>query len=750
MDAGKHARLIAFYLPQFHAIPENDTWWGKGFTEWTNVAQARPLFPGHYQPHVPADLGFYDLRFAEVRQAQADLARAHGVHAFCYYHYWFQGRRLLRRPLDEVLASGAPNFPFCLCWANESWTRTWDGLERDVLLEQRYSETDDREHGRWLIGVFKDRRYLRVDGKPLFLVYQAGGLPNAARTAAIWREEAHASGIGDIFLCAVESLRYDRVAPAAIGFDATVEFQPDWLMLPPATRMPEGTKVYDYGQVVDRMLEKPRPEHRQFRSVATGWDNTARRRRNAILLHGTTPERYQHWLERVLHGGQARRPGEELVFINAWNDWGEGAHLEPCQKWGRRYLEATLAAASGPQKADTPRWPRRASMVRRNHGRPVSVCMPAFNGVRYIGAAIRSVLEQTFEEFELLVIDDSSSDGTPDVVEAVRDERVRLVRNPFRLGLVGNWNRCLELSRGECVTVFHQDDLMAPDNLESKLRFLAEQMTVGLVHSNVVEIDAEGGLLSETWYYPPRSDDEGRHDGAAYFQRLVTGVNIVCAPSVVMRREVFERLGGFDPRLPFTADWEMWLRTALFYDVGYLMRPLVRYRRHNGMETVKFSSSQQLEQSHLAKMLAIEKHPDRVPDVEPLRRRISDEYLNRALAQARRDLQDGRHVAASEHLAVALRVCARMHDGGSAGGHEAAVREIFATLLDEGGPEHRREALGAAATRADQARARTEELLRALDERDKMIAAMVRTRVWRAAQRWWSVKHAAGRLLKKA
>src|SRR5579871_1642275 len=160
------ARVFAFYLPQFHPIPENDAWWGNGFTEWTNVARSKPLFRGHYQPQLPADLGFYDLRLSETRQAQADLAREHGIFGFCYYHYWFSGRRVLQRPFDEVLTSGQPDFPFCLCWANENWTRSWDGRSSEVLMEQRYSDEDDLAHIRALAPALRDPRYIRIDGKP--------------------------------------------------------------------------------------------------------------------------------------------------------------------------------------------------------------------------------------------------------------------------------------------------------------------------------------------------------------------------------------------------------------------------------------------------------------------------------------------------------------------------------------------------------------------------------------------------------
>ena len=187
-------RAIAFHLPQFHPIPENDEWWGKGFTEWTNVVTAKPRFQGHYQPHLPADLGFYDLRLPEARAAQAELAASYGIHGFCYYHYWFNGRQVLERPVNEIWKSGEPEFPFCLCWANENWTRQWDGLKSDILLEQKYSPSDDLAHIRSLIPIFQDRRYIRILDRPLFLVYRAKQLPEPEKTTDIWRKEAERAG----------------------------------------------------------------------------------------------------------------------------------------------------------------------------------------------------------------------------------------------------------------------------------------------------------------------------------------------------------------------------------------------------------------------------------------------------------------------------------------------------------------------------------------------------------------------------
>lgn len=340
MTASDQLRAIAFYLPQFHPIPENDRWWGPGFTEWTNVVRARPLFRGHEQPHLPAHLGFYDLRLPEVRAAQAEMARRFGVDGFCYYHYWFEGRRLLHRPLDEVLASGEPRFPFCLCWANEDWRATWDGRTGDVLVAQRYSAEDDRRHARWLCEVFADDRYVRVEGKPLFLVYRASQLPEPRRTTDVLREEASRAGVGELFLCRVESHHADRGDPRPLGFDAAVEFQPDWVNLPPPARRFRPHRVYDYQAVVARMLARPEPAWRRIPCVVPRWDNTPRSPEAATLLRGATPERYGQWLAEVLRRELAGGRVEPLVFVNAWNEWAEGAHLEPCQRWGTAFLEA--------------------------------------------------------------------------------------------------------------------------------------------------------------------------------------------------------------------------------------------------------------------------------------------------------------------------------------------------------------------------------------------------------------------------
>jgi lipopolysaccharide biosynthesis protein len=357
-EHGKPAqqRTLAFYLPQFHPIPENDEWWGPGFTEWTNVVKGQPRFRGHHQPQLPGDLGFYDLRLPDTREAQAALARSHGIDGFVYYHYWFSGRRLLERPFNEVLDSGRPDFPFCLCWANENWTRRWDGMESSVLVQQTYGEDDDCRHGGWLARAFSDERYIRLDGKPLLLVYRASAMSDPRRTTRIWRDEARRAGVGEIFLCRVESFPNEHTDPTALGFDAAVEFAPDWTVLRPGWRgiakaiarrsglvKGERDHIYEYADLVRWMNSKPDPSYLRFPCVAPAWDNSARRKSGAVIFRGSTPEHYGKWLRAASFRAPATPSGESLVFVNAWNEWGEGCYLEPSQNWNRAYLEVHRA-----------------------------------------------------------------------------------------------------------------------------------------------------------------------------------------------------------------------------------------------------------------------------------------------------------------------------------------------------------------------------------------------------------------------
>lgn len=355
LSVAPRVRAIAFYLPQFHPIPENDAWWGRGFTEWTNVAKARPNFEGHHQPRIPADLGFYDLRVPEVRQAQARLARAAAIHGFCYYYYWFAGKRLLFRPLEETLTSGEPDFPFCICWANEDWTRAWDGKSSEVLIGQEHSEADSRRFIQSLFPFLRDRRYIRVHGRPLLLIYRIAIIPNLRETVALWREECAQAGIPDPYLAAVQSFGIGD--PTPYGFDAAVEFPPhgtdlDWncnARYRGRWLNPRFTgHVVDIRRVIEVARRRERPPYRLFRGVMPGWDNTARRQDTGLIFVGSSPERYEAWLRETVEQTRTRHEGDErLVFINAWNEWAEGCHLEPDARHGHAFLDATRRALRG-------------------------------------------------------------------------------------------------------------------------------------------------------------------------------------------------------------------------------------------------------------------------------------------------------------------------------------------------------------------------------------------------------------------
>lgn len=352
MTPATDLKLIAFYLPQFHPIPENDLWWGKGFTEWTNVTRARPLFKGHYQPHLPADLGFYDLRVPEVRRQQVSLAQEHGIYGFCFYYYWFGGRRILERPLNDYLADTALDFPFCVCWANENWTRRWDGSANEMLLEQTYSDADDTALLRDLLPLFRDPRYIRVGGAPLLLIYRADELPNAKNTARTWRQVAAQNGIPALHLSAVESSPIGH--PADFGFDSAVEFPPHCIQAKDRAAVvqkecPEFTgTVKDYREAAQSMIRRPVPPYRLFRGVCTSWDNSPRTGQRGTILTHSSPREYELWLHAAAeYTCQHQPPGERLLFVNAWNEWAEGAYLEPDRRHGRNFLRATRRVVEG-------------------------------------------------------------------------------------------------------------------------------------------------------------------------------------------------------------------------------------------------------------------------------------------------------------------------------------------------------------------------------------------------------------------
>ena len=352
---------IAIYLPQFHQIDENDKWWGKGFTEWTNVKKSKSLFNEHYQPHVPVDEDYYDLSDIDVLKKQAALAKEYGVYGFCFYHYWFNGKLLLEKPLHNLLKSDEPDFPFCLSWANENWTRSWDGKNKEVLMAQKYSKEDELDHIKYLISFFKDPRYIKVDGKPVFIVYRSELHPNILEATAIWREEVKKAGFPDLYLIRTES--FERGFPPKIhGFDAGMEFAPDTKIrgkkiakkniasylvnkLLHKSRLKHSVEfehsIFSYPQLAKNMIARLSVDYTYFRCICPSWDNSARRKNNATIYIDSTPKIFEDWTTKMKVYTEDNLPeNASFLFINAWNEWGEGCHLEPDKKWGTQYLEA--------------------------------------------------------------------------------------------------------------------------------------------------------------------------------------------------------------------------------------------------------------------------------------------------------------------------------------------------------------------------------------------------------------------------
>jgi len=352
------ARVIAFYLPQYHPIPENDKWWGKGFTEWTNVGKAKKLFKGHYQPRVPADLGYYDLRVPETRKAQADMAREYGVEGFCYWHYWFgNGKRLIERPFNEVLASGKPDFPFCLAWANETWKGFNHGLKnRNVLIEQLYPGVKDyTAHFYEVLPAFKDERYITVDGKPLFMIYRSLASSEIQVFIDTWRKLAVENGLKGIHfvghlndlrnrnnLTEVKDSGVDAVNTARLN-NYTINHRSFFQKV--SGRLNKFFKgvplAYSYSIMSKYFIIKEEDKKENvYPSIIPGWDHTARSGREGLVMINSNPDLFGKHVKQVVKIVQHKESEHKIIFIKSWNEWAEGNYMEPDLRWGKKYLEA--------------------------------------------------------------------------------------------------------------------------------------------------------------------------------------------------------------------------------------------------------------------------------------------------------------------------------------------------------------------------------------------------------------------------
>ena len=576
-------QLIAFYLPQFHPIPENDAWWGEGFTEWTNVVAATPQFTGHYQPRVPIDTGYYDLRDPEVQRRQVELAKRYGIGGFCFYFYWFAGHRLLETPLLNYLNDSAMDLPFCLCWANENWTRRWDGRDQDLLIGQEHSPDDDLDFIEHVSRYLKDPRYIRIEDRPLLLVYRPALFPKASETVLRWREWCRENDVGELYIAMVQS--FQDLDPRPYGMDAAIEFP--WHTGLPSditshlvpVHSPFQGYVFDWPDYAAKSQEQPERPWTQIRGVMPGWDNTPRRNTDAHLFQGHSPAGYRRWLRSAMRWTLAQEHSEDerLLFVNAWNEWGEGAYLEPDQRFGYAFLQATRDAVEevAGQPTDPVR-PHPASAGETKSGtealaskqvvpvsaaysatpagirlpcplKPdVSVVIPVHGKCHLTLRCLKSLNDLEDERtFEVILVDDASTDESAEVLPSLSG--IRYVRNVENKGFLKSCNRGAELARGRYILLLNNDAMVENGAIDALAGTFDVHENAGLVGAKLYFEDGSlqeaGGIVwsDGSAMNFGRGDDPRRPE-----YNYVRDADYCSGAAIMLPLKLWRELGGFD------------------------------------------------------------------------------------------------------------------------------------------------------------------------------------------------------------
>lgn len=592
-------KLIAFYLPQYHPIPENDLWWGKGFTEWTNVSKARAQFLGHYQPRLPGDLGFYDLRVSQVQEQQAALALHYGLSAFCFHYYWFSGKRLLEKPLDSFISNPNITFPFCICWANEDWTRRWDGSSGQVLISQEHSFDNDKLLIHDLVELFHHPNYYHVDKRPLMIVYRPDLLDEPARTLGYWRSYSEVHGTGDPLILAAQTFFFSD--PRSGGFDGAVSFPPHHMpTLPNIDNQLEMLNleyrgdIFRYSDMARGFIEKLKDyPYKFYPTVVPSWDNEPRRPGSGMTLHGSTPDLFGEWLQQACQYQIENKPdAERMVFINAWNEWAESAYLEPDRRFGYAYLQKTADILSGlggvaanlsvkknlaiddsiPKyvRSVSQRWPlfdRTSELSDQEFTRiadaldtllnkvttasqdkaKVSIIIPVYNHfeatlncLKSIGAANDKVA------IELIVVDDGSLDVTQRVLGQMNS--IRYIRNEQNLGFLISCNKAAKSALGDIVCFLNNDTIVLPRWVDSIIETFVKNPQTGLIGSKLYYPDGSlqevGGLI----WNDGSGTNFGRNDDPKKPEYCyMRDVDYCSGASIFLPRRVWEEMKGFDP-----------------------------------------------------------------------------------------------------------------------------------------------------------------------------------------------------------
>jgi glycosyltransferase involved in cell wall biosynthesis len=606
--SGCPLELIAFYLPQFHPIAENDEWWGPGFTEWTNVTKAVPQYPGHYQPHLPGELGFYDLRLVDVMRQQVELAKLYGIGGFCFHYYWFSGRRVLERPVNQFLDAKDIDFPFCFCWANENWTRRWDGLDNEILLKQEHNPETDIAFIDDIIPAMRDERYIRFQGRPVLIIYRASLLPDPVATAERWRERCIEAGVGDPYLVAARS--FGITDPRPFGFDAAVEFPPHQFHAEiPGVESYSGFKgtLFSYEKMVDQSVSQPLPEYTLMKAVCPSWDNEARKPGAGHVFHGSSPALYKHWLKKVGQANLQRMAQDPkqppFLFVNAWNEWAEGAHLEPDRKYGYAFLQATRDALLGFERAPdvVARAPqdkhasKAANAKAAKHAR-VSIVVPNFNHEPFLRARLESIYNQTFKDFEVILLDDASTDDSRQILEEYRAKYPDITsilvndRNsgsPFR-----QWALGIERAKGDLIWIAESDDLCEADFLERVVPSF-ERGSVQIAYGDIQYVDDTGiqygGLDeyrrstgSDIWGSAYCEPAPCHFSGPFGIKNIIANVSGAVFRRPSLSQAFVDYLSGFK----ICGDWIFYMNVTRGGDVSYVPEAKSYFRQHRSNTSV--------------------------------------------------------------------------------------------------------------------------------------------------------------------
>ncbi|MCU0289567.1 MAG: glycoside hydrolase family 99-like domain-containing protein, partial [Acidobacteria bacterium] len=568
-------KTIAFYLPQYHPIPENDAWWGKNFTDWTNVSKAKPNFEGHYQPHLPYDLGFYDLRIPSVIEQQISMAKSFGIYGFCFYYYWFAGKILLEKPLKIFLENKDFDINFCLCWANENWTRRWDGQESDILIAQKHSDDDDLAFIENISKYLNDHRYIRINGKPLLLVYRPKLFPDMKKTVKIWRNFCRAKDIGEIYVGMCQT--FGEYNPLIYDLDFAVEFPPHNI---PAAEITStittidkySGHIYDGNTLVKKIAHSlnQKPSYNWFRCVMMNWDNTARKGLKGHTYLGITPAKFGEWFWKACQFSIKYQPcNERFVFINAWNEWAEGTHLEPCRKMGYSYLNQIGKVIK---------------KISYKNGKEtlVSIVVPTFNAEKFIAETLLSIVHQTHPCIEIVIVDDGSSDDTRaivnDFVEANQDVKI-VTHFQANQGAHAAINKGIEIATGEILAICNHDDFFAKNRIEIMVNEMLRndsEMAFSRVKVNILNAqNKDGKNLKKTIDNKVSSILEFPNIGYALLDFNVA----ISSGNLIFSKNIWKKIGGFQ-NLKYCHDWMFALQALNHTTPVFVNMELYEYQIH--------------------------------------------------------------------------------------------------------------------------------------------------------------------------